>query len=217
MTVKAKSFRRIPRGLKRRVELAAVAEQVFLERGFTDTTMQMIATRAGASKETLYRHFASKEALFAEVVSRRAAQISGPDSALARDGRPRRVLFDLGLDLLRLLTQGDACALFSTVVAEMPRAPELGGIFYSRGPGATLERLTAYLRTATARGELRCRQPTRAARLFLGAVVANHHLLRVTGQIAAPISDADMRSHVRGAVTMFLARYGPLPARRRQT
>ncbi len=214
--MKAKPVRRVPRGETRRAELAGVAERVFLERGFSETTMQMIASRAGASKETLYRHFESKEALFAEVVSRRAAQVSGPESALARDGAPRRVLCDLGLSLMRVMTQGDAWALFSLVIAETPRTPELGAIFYAKGPGTTLDRLTTYLRSATARGELRCRQPTRAAKLFLGAVVANYHLLGLIGQPAAPLTDADMRSHVRSAVAMFLARFGASPLRRRR-
>jgi AcrR family transcriptional regulator len=213
-SVEAKPARRVPRGDRRRTELAVVAERVFLERGFTETTMQMIASRAGASKETLYRHFANKEALFSEIVSRRAALISGPESALAREGTPERVLFDLGLGLLRVMTRGDACSLFSIVVAEAPRAPELGAIFYSQGPGTTLNRLTAYLRSATARRELRCRQPARAAKLFLGAVVANYHLLSLIGQPAARITDSDMRSHVRSAVAMFVARYGALPLRR---
>jgi TetR/AcrR family transcriptional regulator, mexJK operon transcriptional repressor len=214
-TLEAKPARRVPRGDKRRTELAVVTERVFLERGFIETTMQMIASCAGASKETLYRHFANKEALFSEIVSRKAALISGPESALARDGVPRRVLFDLGLGLLRVMTQGDACSLFSIVVAETARTPELGAIFYSKGPGTTLARLTAYLRSAAARGELRCRQPERAAKLFLGAVVANYHLLSLIGPPTARITDSDMRSHVRSAVTMFLARYGASPLRRR--
>jgi TetR/AcrR family transcriptional repressor of mexJK operon len=215
MTTEAKRFRRVPRGEKRRAELVVVAERVFLDRGFMETTMQMIASRAGASKETLYRHFANKEALFSEIVNRRAAQISGPESALARDGTPGRVLFDVGLGLLRVMTKGDACSLFSIVVAETPRTPELGAIFYSQGPGITLDRLAAYLRSATARGELRCRQPMRAAKLFLGAVVANYHLLSLIGQSAGRITDSDMRSHVRSAVAMFLAQYGAASSRRR--
>src|SRR5580698_2187224 len=87
-----KPVRRVPRGDIRRRELADVAVQVFLERGFANTTMQMIASRAGGSKETLYRHFASKEALFAEIVSAKAATIAGPQSALASDEAPDKVL-----------------------------------------------------------------------------------------------------------------------------
>src|ERR1700685_4605474 len=84
--------RKVPRGERRREELIDVAEKIFLERGFPETTMQMIAEAAGASKETLYRHFESKEFLFAEIVSRKARLISGPDGAIARGGSPEVVL-----------------------------------------------------------------------------------------------------------------------------
>ena len=157
MTSEAPAARRIPRGQQRREQLVCVAEQVFLEHGFTDSTMQTIASRAGASKETLYRHFACKEALFAEVIGRRAEQISGAESALSSDGPPRRVLFELGCGVLKLMTQGDPVPC-SASLSPRPRERQLGAI-YAKGPGATLERLTEYLRAATARGELRCTSP----------------------------------------------------------
>ena len=88
--------RKVPRGAQRRKQLIDVAEKMLLERGFPDTTMQMIAEAAGASKETLYRHFESKELLFAEIISRKAHQISGPDTPMARGGSPETVLTELG-------------------------------------------------------------------------------------------------------------------------
>jgi AcrR family transcriptional regulator len=206
--------RRVPRGNVRRRELAGVAEEVFLETGFADTTMQMIASRAGASKETLYRHFASKEALFAEIMKERAITLAGPGSALGRHQAPRRALGELGLNLLRMMIYGKAPALFRVVVAETPRTAPLGALFYSAGPGAILDRLTEYLREETARGHLYCRRPGQAARLFLGAVIANHHLLVLVAPPEKPITDRDLQAHVRAAVALFLARYGKAPTRR---
>jgi AcrR family transcriptional regulator len=95
-------IRRIPRGEKRRMELAGVAERLFVKHGFAETTMQMIASEAGSSKETLYRHFASKQALFAELISARAAAIAGPQSALASDEAPEKLLMGLGTSLMQL-------------------------------------------------------------------------------------------------------------------
>jgi len=80
--------RKVPRGDRRRLELIDVAEKMFLERGYAETTMQVIAEAAGASKETLYRHFESKELLFAEIVGRKAQMISGPDTGITRGGVP---------------------------------------------------------------------------------------------------------------------------------
>jgi TetR/AcrR family transcriptional regulator, mexJK operon transcriptional repressor len=199
--------RRIPRGETRRMELAGVAERLFLKHGFAETTMQMIASEAGGSKETLYRHFASKQALFAELIGTRAAAIAGPQSAFARDDAPEKVLMGLGMSLMQLVSKRDAASLLSIVVAEAHRAPELAGIFYSRGPGATLQRLTGYLRSATRRRQLRCPDPQRAAKLFLGAVVAQHHLHGLIGQPAKPVTKAEMRKHVRAAVEMFLSHF----------
>jgi TetR/AcrR family transcriptional repressor of mexJK operon len=189
------------------MELAGVAERLFLKHGFTETTMQMIASEAGGSKETLYRHFASKEALFAELISARAAAIAGPQSALAGDEAPDKVLTELGLSLMRVISMRDASSLLSIVVAETHRAPDLASIFYCQGPGATLERLTGYLRSATRRGQLRCPDPQRAAKLFLGAVISQHHLYSLIGQPAKPVTKVEMRKHVRASVEMFLSHF----------
>jgi AcrR family transcriptional regulator len=189
------------------MELARVAERMFLKHGFADTTMQMIASEAEASKETLYRHFSNKEALFAELISAKAAAIAGPQSALARDEPPETALVELGMSLMYLMAKGDAPSLFKIVVTEAHRAPDLAGIFYDRGPGATLKRLTGYLRSATLRGQLQCPNPRRAAKLFLGAVVSHHHLHCLIGQPPTPVGSAEMRKHVQAAVEMFLSHF----------
>jgi TetR/AcrR family transcriptional regulator, mexJK operon transcriptional repressor len=199
--------RKVPRGQRRRLELIDVAEKMFLERGFTDTTMQMIAARAGASKETLYRHFESKELLFAEIISRKAGQISGPDAAMARGGKPETVLLDLGVNLLRTILTGQASFLFKTVVAESVRTPELGDLFYERGPGLTVQRLTQYLADASARGELHCNDPLVSARLFLGAVVSQFHLRHLVQSTWKPPTEKEISQHVEAAVSMFLAKF----------
>jgi hypothetical protein len=86
------------------------------------------------------------------------------------------VLSELGLGLLHMILIGQTSCLFRTVVSEAARTPELGDLFYQRGPGLTVERLAAYLKRAAQRGELRCDDPPTAARLFLGAVVSHFHL-----------------------------------------
>ena len=54
--------------LKRRAILEAATE-VFLKGGYLGTNMDEIAALSGVSKQTVYKHFASKEALFVEIVS----------------------------------------------------------------------------------------------------------------------------------------------------
>jgi TetR/AcrR family transcriptional repressor of mexJK operon len=200
--------RKVPRGPRRREELVDVAEKVFLERGFSDTTMQTIAEHAGASKETLYRHFASKELLFAEIVGRKASEINGPNAAITRGGPPRQVLSDLGLGLLRHILSRQSTSLFKMVVTESGRTKELGEVFYRLGPGVTVERLVSYLKAAEKRGEIRCDEPLLAARLFLGAVVSHFHLYHLIQAGPTAPTERQIGLHVQAVVDMFLARYG---------
>jgi TetR/AcrR family transcriptional regulator, mexJK operon transcriptional repressor len=206
---KSTVVRKVPRDDRRRMELIDVAEKMLLERGYAETTMQMIAAAAGASKETLYRHFESKELLFAEIISRKARQISGPDAPMTRGGSPETVLSELGVTLLRTIVTGEASFFFRTVVAEATRTPELGDLFYERGPGLTAERLTQYLKEASRRGELHCDDPSVAARLYLGAVVSQFHLRRLFQSTWKPPTEKEIGRHVKAAVSMFLAQFGP--------
>jgi AcrR family transcriptional regulator len=137
-----KTGRRVQRGQKRREEIAVIAERIFLERGFTETTMQFVAVRAGASKETLYRHFGNKEELFAEIVRRRSARITGgQDGELDMTGTPREVLGRLGLNLLLFLTRADSLSFYRIMVAEAARVPDLGRkvrrVFWVRLPATS--------------------------------------------------------------------------------
>lgn len=49
---------------QRRAEILAAAAPVFAEHGYRATDVQLIADRAGVGKGTVYRFFATKEALF---------------------------------------------------------------------------------------------------------------------------------------------------------
>jgi AcrR family transcriptional regulator len=195
----------VPRGEKRRDQISAVAEAVFLERGYAETTMQLIAERAGASKETLYRHFGCKEALFSEVVRRRSTRLMGGEQC-ALSGPPETVLLDFALNLLKLLGAPDSLCLYRVVVAEAPREPELGRIFYAQGPGRVIGRLADYLKHATERGALRTPDSNLAARLFVGSVMADHQILRLVAD--ASFSETELLAHAQEAVGLFLARYG---------
>jgi TetR/AcrR family transcriptional regulator, mexJK operon transcriptional repressor len=200
--------RRVPRGEKRREEIAAVAQRVFLELGFTEATMQTIAASAGASKETLYRHFGCKEELFAEIVRTRAERVfSGTCEALVR-GEPKEILTRVGHNLLQIISGEDSLCLYRLVIAEVPRTPELGRIFLQQGPLQVVDQLTAQIASAVESGHLNCSDPVLAAKLFLGALVGNRHIQALIAPDIDMLTEEKLERHVEEAVAMFLARYG---------
>lgn len=199
----------VPRGARRREEIVAVAEAVFLAQGFAETTMRDVAARAGASKETLYRHFAGKEGLFAEVVSNRARQLRGRlDADFERPNAMAEILRDLGITLLEAMTSAEVTALLRLVVAEAPRDPAIGRIFYALGPERTRGRLTEYLEAARARGEFTGRDAGLAASIFLGAVTSQCHTARLVLQDPPPMGRVEIEERVEAVVAMFVGHYG---------
>ena len=200
----------VPRGARRRDAIVAVAEAVFLAQGFAETTMRDVAARAGASKETLYRHFGSKEGLFAEVVGNRARLLRGRlDADFERPDALAETLRDLGINLLEAMTSAEVTSLLRIVVAEAPRDPAIGRIFYALGPERTRERLTVYLEAARSRGEFLGRDASLAASIFLAAVTSQAHTARLVLVDPPPMSRAEIEERVDEVVALFTSRYAP--------
>ena len=121
---------------RKRTAILDGAKTVFLNQGFGMATMDDVATVAGVGKQTVYRHFKSKEALFVGLVSSMCAQV-GEFLIGAQDTQPGRSpeaeLRELGGMLAQMLTTPDNLRLYRAIVAEAERLPELGRVFHENG------------------------------------------------------------------------------------
>lgn len=121
---------------RKRTAILDGAKTVFLNQGFGMATMDDVATVAGVGKQTVYRHFKSKEALFVGLVSSMCAQV-GEFLIGAQDTQPGRYpeaeLRELGGMLAQILTTPDNLRLYRAIVAEAERLPELGRVFHENG------------------------------------------------------------------------------------
>jgi AcrR family transcriptional regulator len=80
---------------RNRARILTAASEAFAATGL-DTQMDAIAARAGVGVGTLYRHFATKEALMVAMVQRKFEQIlEVTRRGVARDGEPFEVLADV--------------------------------------------------------------------------------------------------------------------------
>jgi TetR/AcrR family transcriptional repressor of mexJK operon len=102
--------------------------------------------------------------------------------------------------------------MYRMVVAEAPRFPELGRIFYDSGPTIMIDRIAIILRRATERGLLKVRDPRIAAVQFISLVRGELHLTRVLGLKKASKNPAD---YIEASVDLFLAGYRASKPRRR--
>ncbi|MEI2778724.1 MAG: TetR/AcrR family transcriptional regulator [Tetrasphaera sp.] len=69
-------------------QLIGIAERIFAERGFANTTMAMIAAQAGITKPVIYDHFGSKEGLLAAVIEQASLDLADAVAGGVRAVRP---------------------------------------------------------------------------------------------------------------------------------
>ena len=98
--------------------------------------MDDVASAAGVGKQTVYRHFGSKEALFVGLINSMCEQVgvllASAQQAHA-DGTPEAQLRVLGRSLAKSLIEPNYLRLYRAIVAEAERLPELGPAFYENG------------------------------------------------------------------------------------
>ncbi|MBO6637211.1 MAG: TetR/AcrR family transcriptional regulator [Roseitalea sp.] len=195
-----------------RQKIVTAAGDVFLETGFLGASMDTIADRAGVSKQTVYAHFASKEALFIHVVEAMtggAARDLREDVEEALDDRPvEDYLNRTAIDQLTIVMTPALMRLRRMVIGEVDRFPALGRSLFENGPRKSIDKLARAFAHYTARGQLDVSDPADAATLFnwmlMGAPTNSAMLL---GDAGLP-TPAQIEAHAAETVRIFLAAYG---------
>jgi TetR/AcrR family transcriptional regulator, mexJK operon transcriptional repressor len=192
-------------GNARADRILAAARTLFLQRGYGDTSMDAIARHAAVSKATLYSHFESKAALFAALIVSECRHLSEEIGRRALDEPDiRDALLQVAHDFNNLLCAGDGLTMYRIVVAEAPRFPELGQVFYDSGPTIMIDRIADMLRQAAERGLLDVRDPRVAAIQFISLVRGELHLTSVLGLNKASKNPVN---YIEASVDVFLAGY----------
>src|SRR6476620_10840070 len=109
-------------------EILQAAFDVFTEKGFHGARMLDVASRARASKATLYARYPSKEALFEALMAWSTRQGTEALDTMAADETldPLAALHRLAAQLLALMLQPKKLALFRIAVAEGDRLSAVG-------------------------------------------------------------------------------------------
>jgi AcrR family transcriptional regulator len=160
-------------GEERRLQILAVAVKLFSQRGFRGTTTKEIALAAGVSEAMVFRHFATKEELYAAILDHKACSGGKFEPAeLAADAIRRkddRAVFEglaLGADdpdFQRLL-------LHSALEKH-----ELAQMFFDQFVLQVYEFLGGYIRDRQREGVMVEMDPAIIVRSFIGMVM--HHSL----------------------------------------
>lgn len=199
------------RGPAKRRAIARAATAVFLREGYVAASMDQVADEAGVSKQTVYKHFGSKEQLFLGVVQQEIDSVLDEFMAVLGSSFPGSSdvegdLVRLGRILLARVLDPELMAVRRLVIAEVGRFPQLGRAWYESGPGALVTALAQRLSQLARDGELRIDDPVAAASDFNWLVVSRAQNMVLFG-VADSLPSADIERFVKSAVRTFLRAY----------
>lgn len=165
-------------GGERRLQIVRVATSLFSERGFRGTTTKQIAQAANVSEAIIFRHFATKEELYAAILD---------DKACGADFEETRAA------MAKIMATGDDRAVFKTLASQMLQhheddqqfmrlllysaleGHELFRMFWDRNVRVLAEFLRGYTRERQRRKAFRNLDPKIIVRAFTGMIM--HHSL----------------------------------------
>lgn len=191
-------------------ELLDTARGAFLEHGFEGTTMDMVASRAGVSKSSLYREHRSKDALYQAVVSdwtNRGRDAMRPAlQQLVAVGDVERGLSDFCSLLLEAVLSSSVALMRRLVSSQADRFPDVAQHYWTSSWDANIEALADVLSELDAAGRLDVDDPRTAAEQLVWLTVGGPlNAQTLTGNHAM---GADGRgSLANAAARTFLARY----------
>lgn len=125
-------------------EVLDVATEYFLKHGYLGASINEMARSSGISKESIYRYFSSKKALFEAVIAKEL-----------KDYRERldfvdvefetlplsAALVQVGESILQAVTTDRVLALRRLVFQEAAQSPEIGQLYYEIGPRSAYQHL----------------------------------------------------------------------------
>ncbi|MFE4491928.1 TetR/AcrR family transcriptional regulator [Streptomyces niveus] len=165
------------RSARKHQAIMEAATAAFMAKGYAGTSMDDIAKLATVSKQTVYKHFADKEKLFAEIVLATTDRVDAMIDLVA--GIPTDAdadaleehLLRLARQFLTALTQPQVLQLRRLIIANADTFPDLGAAWYEQGFERVLATLAATFQRLADQGLLRIDDPLLAANHFSGMLL----------------------------------------------
>ncbi len=174
----AETPRRVTGRPDKRSQVVAAAQRVFGRMGYAQAGMDLVAAEASVSTRTIYKHFATKEELFATVLEESATMVADdfirelPDAEATAE--PQALLTSVGHAYLRHLD--DHPGHFAMVQQIRAGALELPDSVIQRwhhaGPDRILNDVIRVLSAMIDRGQLRAEPPRLIALHFVALILA---------------------------------------------
>lgn len=189
------------RGQQRKASIVAAATSLFLEHGYSETSVNTIVARSGGSKATFYSYFPTKDVLLRAVVDGIVANREEPELQPSEDIRSALVTYCE--HRLRIVFSRQHQALLGLIIAERARFPDIAEMYYKRGPKRSHDILVEYMQELKKRGRLDIESAEESAEFFIGMLLHQWYSRQLFLRSGAPTTKA-MRERAGHVVGRFL-------------
>lgn len=176
------------------------ALQLFLQHGYGNLSMELVAKDAHVSLRTIYSHFGNKPGLFGAVIRRCSDEFVG---SLPEKQEPRQALLIFAKQFISRITQPDAVRIRAILIGESLQFPELAAQFYQQGPQPTLDKLTQFFAQRQQEGYFIDIEPDKLADHFLSCL-RNERFHKLQLGLAPAPNEAEVEEWVQQSVELFL-------------
>jgi AcrR family transcriptional regulator len=206
------------RANRKRLQIRQAAVAAFLRTGYVGTSMDDVAAAAKVSKQTVYKHFGSKEELFVAIIEATVGDVMDEvfervGSSQDRHGSLEAELLTTGRRLLVLVMQPELLALRRLMTGEASRFPQLGEVWWRGGPARLAAGLTERLEQAVNEGELAI-DDVRLAAEQLQWLILSIPLNRAMLCPDRAYSSGELHRYSDAGVRTFLAAHRPVLGRK---
>ncbi|MFC5462730.1 TetR/AcrR family transcriptional regulator [Massilia niabensis] len=193
---------------ERREAILAAALEVFAESGYDRASMSDICARVGYSKATLYNYFASKEALFLDLVGPATqAGLDAVHDTLAAPAPDLNAALEHFARTYLAHSFSPRVALLRRLLVSQAGRPGFEGGHYDLGAARTMALLTRFLRSQMDAGRLREADPARAA-LHLKSLLEAEWSRRYLFEAPPAPTPEQIERTTASALSVFMAAYG---------
>ncbi|WP_327352907.1 TetR/AcrR family transcriptional regulator [Streptomyces sp. NBC_01304] len=197
---------------RKRESIVEAATDEFLTQGYAAASVDTIASRAGVSKPTVYKHFGNKERLFLAVIAgclpKTYADLKPLNSHIAEAPDLRAALIELSSEWARILLSDDIMRLRRLCIGEVSRFPQLGDLWYRVSYDMNNGPLIKAFTELDARGELDAPDPVLAVQQLVAVSLGVPQLVK-TFRPDAEFEAEELTRVITSGVDTFLARYAP--------
>jgi AcrR family transcriptional regulator len=199
-----------PRSQEAHRRILDATRELLTEGGFADLRLEHVAARAGVGKATIYRHWASKEALAQELL----AELAAPHIAVAETDDTRQELLAAVVNPIRAVTETPFGPVIRALLSQIASNPRLGDPFRATVVRSRRDEIGRVVARGIARGDLRPdADPEIATELLVGPV---YFRLMFGGELTLDFANRIVDNVLRGFSAPGKAKAGPKKSARRK-